>query len=315
MDAGGQTLFLGAHTGLFRSDDRGRSWNKVSLSTKHAHLDVMDVAPDPRESKTIYIATHEAGIFKSTDGGKTWKHLGLADSELQRTVYALATTAGLAPPDNPLDRLEPRAVADELGRAWPRFATALASRQPTILVVEDLHWAGEPLIELLDRVVARAAGPLLVIATARPELTDAHPGLGNGREGMTSITLQSLTQAEAAALVSGQLPAADVPDVLQRTIVETAEGNPFFLEEIVLGLVDTGAIVVAGDGWRATAATERAVSSARSQRYATMGRPAVPMLSEPSRLVTSGTKPCQGLMRACATMLAGTASMTCTVKL
>ena len=73
LDSAGQTLFLGAHTGLFRSDDRGRSWNKVSLSTKHAHLDVMDVTPDPREPKTIHVGTHEAGIFKSSDGGSTWK--------------------------------------------------------------------------------------------------------------------------------------------------------------------------------------------------------------------------------------------------
>ncbi len=72
LDSSGQTLFLGAHTGLFRSDDRGRSWKKVPLSTKHAHLDVMDVAPDPREPKTIYIATHEAGVLKSTAGGNTW---------------------------------------------------------------------------------------------------------------------------------------------------------------------------------------------------------------------------------------------------
>jgi photosystem II stability/assembly factor-like uncharacterized protein len=73
MDSGGQTLFLGAHTGLFRSDDRGRTWNKVSISKKHAHLDVMDIAPDPREPKAIYMATHEAAVLKSTDGGKTWK--------------------------------------------------------------------------------------------------------------------------------------------------------------------------------------------------------------------------------------------------
>ena len=73
MDSGGQTLFLGAHAGLFRSDDRGRSWKKVPVSIKHAHLDVMDVAPDPREPKTIYIATHEAGVLNSTDGGATWK--------------------------------------------------------------------------------------------------------------------------------------------------------------------------------------------------------------------------------------------------
>lgn len=76
MDTGGQTLFLGAHTGLFRSDDQGRTWKKVAISTKHAHLDVMDIAPDPREPKTTYIATHEAGVLKSADGGRTWKEAG-----------------------------------------------------------------------------------------------------------------------------------------------------------------------------------------------------------------------------------------------
>ena len=72
MDSGGQTLFLGAHTGLFRSEDRGRTWQKAAVSTKDAHLDVMDIAADPRESRTIYIGTHEAGVLKSIDGGKTW---------------------------------------------------------------------------------------------------------------------------------------------------------------------------------------------------------------------------------------------------
>jgi photosystem II stability/assembly factor-like uncharacterized protein len=73
MESGGHTLFLGAHTGLFRSADQGRTWNKVSISTKHAHLDVMDIATDPKDLKTIHIGTHEAGVLKSTDGGKTWK--------------------------------------------------------------------------------------------------------------------------------------------------------------------------------------------------------------------------------------------------
>lgn len=75
MDAEGRTLLLGAHTGLFRSEDGGRSWQKLALSTKHSHLDVMAVTPDPREPKTIYIGTHEAGVFKSTDGGVTWKEM------------------------------------------------------------------------------------------------------------------------------------------------------------------------------------------------------------------------------------------------
>ena len=72
VDSGGQIVFLGAHTGLFRSGDEGRSWTKVTVSNKHAHIDVLDIAPDPHEPATIYVATHQVGVVKSTDGGKTW---------------------------------------------------------------------------------------------------------------------------------------------------------------------------------------------------------------------------------------------------
>lgn len=72
LDSGGQTVFLGAHTGLFRSSDDGRSWSKVSVSNKRARIEIMDIAADPREPTKIYVATHGAGVLKSTDGGKTW---------------------------------------------------------------------------------------------------------------------------------------------------------------------------------------------------------------------------------------------------
>jgi photosystem II stability/assembly factor-like uncharacterized protein len=75
IDASGQSLLLGTHAGLFHSSDGGRSWKQVPISTKHAHLDVMDVVPDPRDPKTIYIGTHEAGVFKSGDGGATWNRV------------------------------------------------------------------------------------------------------------------------------------------------------------------------------------------------------------------------------------------------
>jgi photosystem II stability/assembly factor-like uncharacterized protein len=87
-DTSGQTLFLGAHTGLFRSADGGRSWKQVPVSTKHAHLDVMAVAPDPKDAKIIYIATHEAGVLKSSDGATTWKEMNAGVGGLD--VHGLA---------------------------------------------------------------------------------------------------------------------------------------------------------------------------------------------------------------------------------
>jgi photosystem II stability/assembly factor-like uncharacterized protein len=72
IDGEGRRLLLGAHTGLFRSEDGGRSWRPVPLSGTHAHLDVMAIAPDPRDPLTIYVGTHEAGVLKTTDGGTAW---------------------------------------------------------------------------------------------------------------------------------------------------------------------------------------------------------------------------------------------------
>ena len=75
MDSSGQSLLVGAHTGLFRSHDGGQSWKRVPLSVKHSHPDVMSIVPDPSTSNTIYVGTHEAGVFKSTDTGATWKQV------------------------------------------------------------------------------------------------------------------------------------------------------------------------------------------------------------------------------------------------
>ena len=73
FDADGRTLVLGAHAGLFRSDDSGRSWQRVALPGAHPHVDVMAVTPHPEVVTTMYVATHEAGVLKTTDGGRTWR--------------------------------------------------------------------------------------------------------------------------------------------------------------------------------------------------------------------------------------------------
>ena len=72
MDAEGRSLYLGTHSGLSRSEDRGRTWQPVTLSAKHGHLDIMTVTADPKDPGTLYVATHEAGVFTTRDGGRSW---------------------------------------------------------------------------------------------------------------------------------------------------------------------------------------------------------------------------------------------------
>ena len=75
FDIEARTVWLGAHTGLFRSENGGMSWSKVRLPVGHNDPDVMAVTPHPRDAAILYVATHEAGVLKTTDGGRTWSEV------------------------------------------------------------------------------------------------------------------------------------------------------------------------------------------------------------------------------------------------
>jgi len=170
----------------------------------------------------------------------------------QRTLEALAATAGIAVADSRLSGMAPQEVADELAWAWPRFA-ASQTGELAVWVVEDLHWAGGPLLGMLERVIARSEGPLLVVGTARPDLAEAHPGFGGGSENFSSISLRPLSDRHSQELLQELLTVADIPAGMAHQILNKAEGNPFFLEEIVRRLIEEGALVREGGRWRGTA--------------------------------------------------------------
>ncbi|MEO7869986.1 MAG: adenylate/guanylate cyclase domain-containing protein [Candidatus Limnocylindria bacterium] len=163
--------------------------------------------------------------------------------EAERVMFALATTAGISLTDNPLDRMSPESIGEELGLAWPRFLSALAARRPAVVVIEDLHRAESPLLDMVEHLVSRSTGSVLLIATARPELADVRPRWSS-RRGMSQVALEPLTGADVEALLDGLLP--QVGTELREKISGTAEGNPFFAEEIVGHLIDEG--VLARDG-------------------------------------------------------------------
>jgi len=174
----------------------------------------------------------------------------LSSVEIDRVLNALAMTAGIRLAGNPLEEVRPSAVDLEQAIAWPRFISAYAARQPVIMLIEDLHWADERLLTMLQRVLARSTGPLLIIGTARPEFRELNASFGTGNEQVDFITLRPLSLQQGAVLLEELLQNDQVEEGLQAELLATADGNPFFLEEIVQRLLETGVLQQEGGRWR-----------------------------------------------------------------
>jgi class 3 adenylate cyclase/tetratricopeptide (TPR) repeat protein len=136
---------------------------------------------------------------------------------------------------------------DESFTAWRHFLEQVAAERPTVLVFEDLHWAGEGMLAFLDHLAENVSGvPLLVISTTRPELYHRYPDHGAG---LPSVRLTPLSVGETGRLVSGLLEATVLPAELQQAIRDRAGGNPLFTQEFVALLRDRGLIVSKGSSW------------------------------------------------------------------
>jgi class 3 adenylate cyclase/tetratricopeptide (TPR) repeat protein len=166
----------------------------------------------------------------------------VAMDKLSRTAEELFGDRELAPQLAALvtatDRVHSR---EELFETWRRLLERMAARYPLVLVLEDIHWADEGLLDFIEHAADWAQGPILLLSLARPELLERRPTWGGGKRNAASIYLDPLTPDEDAAMVDDLLRGA-VSDDLRKMIVERAEGNPLYTEEIVRMLIDRGAI-------------------------------------------------------------------------
>ncbi|HKE97319.1 MAG TPA: BTAD domain-containing putative transcriptional regulator [Actinomycetes bacterium] len=136
---------------------------------------------------------------------------------------------------------EPPAERHEAFAAWRGFLEALASKRPMVLVLEDLHWADDALLEFVDELVDQAAGvPLLVVCAARPELLERRPSWSGGKTNATTISLAPLSPSGTTDLLRELLHGATVSLATQVALVARAGGNPLFVEEYVRMLGDQG---------------------------------------------------------------------------
>ncbi len=169
-----------------------------------------------------------------------------------RATAALAFTVGLEDPDVPMANLDSREVREEVHAAWRSFFSALAGEGPLLTLVEDIHWADPALLDLIEELADRVQGPAMFLCPSRPDLLATRPGWGGGRRNTSSVALDPLGADDSESLVRHLLTIDDLPGSVHSTILERAEGNPFFLEEIVRRLIDEGLVVREEDRWRAT---------------------------------------------------------------
>ena len=188
------------------------------------------------------------GITYKPLGDIVREHFGLLQSDPVETVRhrlagreILGLTLGMeAPPD-----LHPLAAQDRLRQAWVGFLEELVTERPAVVLVEDLHWAEDALIGLLDAALPNVRGPLLLLGTARPEFMHRHPEWGRGA-GAETLRLEPLSPSHASRLIDELLP-VELPATLREAVVLRAEGNPFFVEELLRALSDQSAHGSPGD--------------------------------------------------------------------
>lgn len=139
-------------------------------------------------------------------------------------------------------------------RAWRIFFEAVAQPTGLIVFIEDIHWADDALLDLLEYVAARASDvSLLLLCTARPALLDKRPDWGGGKRNYVTVGLEALSPVATQRLMRELLPGSTVPQSLRQGILMRAEGNPFYIEEIIRMFVDRGILVPAeapATGWQ-----------------------------------------------------------------
>lgn len=171
-------------------------------------------ASDPAPEAVAKLARRLRALFGDNDASSVATHL---------SIVARLTD----------DRVEER---EDLFASVRRFLEALAREQPTLLVLEDLQWADQSLLELVGSLVVRLTDtPLLILALAREEFLDDQPGWARLPR-HTIVQLDALGSAHANDLVRRLLPRTPEDDSIVSRVERAAGGNPLLIEELTAWL-------------------------------------------------------------------------------
>jgi tetratricopeptide (TPR) repeat protein len=132
------------------------------------------------------------------------------------------------------------------------YYKTLSQESPTVILLEDIHWADDSSLDVTSQLEEHTPElPLLIVCAARPILFERRPYWGEGQAYHRNLELDPLSKRESRQLVVEILKLAkDIPSELRELVVSGAEGNPFYIEELVKKLVEDGVVIPGEETWR-----------------------------------------------------------------
>ena len=133
-----------------------------------------------------------------------------------------------------------------------QYYQVLSQEIPVVIFLEDIHWADDSSLDIINQLGERAAElPILIVCAARLRLFERRPYWGEGQDYHTLLELHSLSKRESRNLVTEILKlAVDIPAELRELVVMGAEGNPFYTEELIKMLIEDGVVIPDEETWQ-----------------------------------------------------------------
>lgn len=161
-----------------------------------------------------------------------------------RTAEALASSMGLGRPDR--GDLDPRSRHRAMLVAWRSLLNGLARRQPLVVVVQDIHWADELMLDVLDDLARHTSGPILFVCPTRSDVLHSRPTWGVGVRNSMTMHLDPLSDEASLKLIDFLTDQVALPASARDLVLDRCEGNPFFVQEVLRQLMDQAS--ADGDG-------------------------------------------------------------------
>lgn len=152
-----------------------------------------------------------------------------------------------------LENVSPEFWMSQVEKATRILLSAIGRRRPTIVCLEDLHWGDPSFLKLIRTILRDTRDPIMFLCVCRPlmSLFSSHQ-IRNMMNPYHEIELKDLSASDSQDMMESLLNTSDVPPELQYFIQEKIEGNPFYLEELVNSLIETGILEADDRGWHMT---------------------------------------------------------------